>query len=589
MDDRRQAQILSWLEECSDDELDADLDNEQQIRVDTVESDSSVICSPHATDTEQSSDDIEAEISTPAPQQLRGRTPFYFGKDQSTKWLMHKPLRNVRTRSCNIVIHLPGVKNLAKDAKEPLQCFSLFLDDSMIDKIVLFTNTYITKLREKFSRERDCKFTDAMEVKALIGVLYMAGLKKISHLNVKEMWLDDGTACDFFRATMSVKRFLFLLRVLRFDDINTRDNRKQSDNLSPVREIFESFVAHCNENYTPGEYCTIDEMLESFRGRCKFRVYISNKPAKYGIKIYALVDAKTFYTSNLEIYAGKQPEGPFNLSNSAADVVKRIARPILNTGRNITMDNYFTSIPLFDELKNTYRTTAVGTLRKNKKEIPPLFLTTKDRPMPSSIFGFGENKTILSYVPKKKTKKIVLMLSSLHDDDKIDEESGNEAKPEIITFYNSTKGGVDVVDQKKEDYSVARITTRWPMRLFFSMMNITGINAQIIYKSNTNIVTERRTFLKEVALGLIKPHVSRRICMENISSDLKFLMKRFVPTSITTGEPSTSGFCAICPRRKNRRSKKACTSCKKLLCTEHITYMCATCFDRHTRPDLMEE
>ncbi|KAF9405872.1 hypothetical protein HW555_013560 [Spodoptera exigua] len=150
-----------------------------------------ILRTPHATDTEQSSDETEADVSTLAPQQPRGRTPFYTGKDRSTKWLMHKPLRNVRTRSCNIVIHLPGVKDVAKNAKEPLQCFSLFMDDSMIDKIVLYTNIYITKLHEKFSRDRDCKLTDTIEIKALIGVLYMAGLKKISHLNVKEMWLDD--------------------------------------------------------------------------------------------------------------------------------------------------------------------------------------------------------------------------------------------------------------------------------------------------------------------------------------------------------------------------------------------------------------
>ena len=34
----------------------------------------------------------------------------------------------------------------------------------------------------------------------------------------------------------------------------------------------------------------------------------------------------------------------------------------------------------------------------------------------------------------------------MHHDDKIDQDSEDNKKPEIITFYNSTKGGVDVVD-----------------------------------------------------------------------------------------------------------------------------------------------
>jgi len=50
---------------------------------------------------------------------------------------------------------------------------------------------------------------------------------------------------------------------------------------------------------------------------------IPNRPAKYGIKMYALVDAISYYASNLEIYAGVQPDGPFKLDNSAASVMKR--------------------------------------------------------------------------------------------------------------------------------------------------------------------------------------------------------------------------------------------------------------------------
>lgn len=172
---------------------------------------------------------------------------------------------------------------------------------------------------------------------------------------------------------MSLKRFYLLLTALRFVNINDREERKKFDNLAVIRKFSDEFISRCQKLYTPSEYLTIDEMLESFRSRYKFRQYIANKPAKYGIKIYALVDARIFYTLNMEIYAGKQPEGPFRKSNSAFDVVKRISKPVLNSGRNITMDNYFTSIPLAQDLLQNHKTTIVGTIRKIKESFLQTF------------------------------------------------------------------------------------------------------------------------------------------------------------------------------------------------------------------------
>ncbi|KAJ8877052.1 hypothetical protein PR048_021504 [Dryococelus australis] len=144
----------------------------------------------------------------------------------------------------------------------------------------------------------------------------MTGLKKAQHLNLQELWVDYGTAPDCFRATMSIKRFATLLRALRFDNLDTREARKKVDNLAPIRNIFEEFVTKCRIYCQAGEYVTIDEMLEASCGCCKFCQYVANKSSKYGIKIYALVDARMFYTSRLEIY-GEQPEGPYRTDSQA--------------------------------------------------------------------------------------------------------------------------------------------------------------------------------------------------------------------------------------------------------------------------------
>lgn len=280
---------------------------------------------------------------------------------------------------------------------------------------------------------------------------------------------------------MSRSRFHLLLRCLRFDDIRTRPAREENDKLAPIREIFEQFVGYIRKYYRHGEHVTIDEILLAFRGRCPFRQYLPSKPAKYGLKIFAVCDAKTYYTSNLEIYAGKQNDGPNQISNSPSDVVKRLVDPIKSFHRNIVMDNWFMSVSLMTDLLDNFGLTCLGTLRKNKKEIPPEFTQTRGRQEHETYFGFQNNTTLLSYVPKRG--KLVLLASTMHHDAKIDVETGEQKKPEMITDYNILKCGVDVVDQMTGTYSVSRRTQRWPLCIFFGLLNIGGLNAYVIQKA----------------------------------------------------------------------------------------------------------
>ena len=68
-------------------------------------------------------------------------------------------------------------------------------------------------------------------------------------------------------------------------------------------------------------------------------------------------------------------------------------------------------------------------------------LKTKERY--SSEFGFKNNMTMVSYVPNKG--KAVILLSTMHNDQSI--HDGPKKKPEIISYYNQTKGEVDTMDE----------------------------------------------------------------------------------------------------------------------------------------------
>lgn len=440
-------------------------DSEEELPEIPIFDDSQNNDSPEVSETEEQVDDHAVEQTT-------RRAQYLWGIDKKTKWTEKPGNLAIRTRRENIITHLPGPKRIAQNVKTPLDCWKLFIDDLILTSIVECTNEKIVRKANNYTDKHMVRETCLSEITACLGLLYLAGLFRSARQNLVDLWASDGTGIDIFRCTMPLKRFQFLLACLRFDKENTREERRNIDKLAPIRAVFDHFVENCRNSYTPSEYLTIDEKLESFRGRCGFRQYIPNKPAKYGLKVFAMVDAKTFYVLNLEVYVGKQPEGPFQQSNKPEDIVLRLVEPLKNSRRNITFDNWFSSYPLVTKLLKNYGLTSVGTLRKNKREIPSELLNTKNREERSCKFAFQKDVSLVSYVPKKG--KNVIVISTLHHSNTIDEASGDLRKPEHIMFYNSTKAGVDVVDELSGTYSVSRNSRRWPLTLFFFNYEFSG-------------------------------------------------------------------------------------------------------------------
>lgn len=182
------------------------------------------------------------------------------------------------------------------------------------------------------------------------------------------------------------------------------------------------------------------------------------------------------------------------------------------------------------------------------------------------------------------------MVSSLHNDNAIDPGTEDKKKPEIITFYNQTKGGVDTTDKLCASYNVARNVRRWPMVVFFAILNMCGINAQVIFLGNNQKQIRRRLFLKQLSEELVLPQLKRRSqLIIGMPLDLQHKLHRYrVHEELGNPEEqeATSGTkrkrCEDCtgPTNKRKLSKYSCNSCKKVICLSHINPYCRDCSNK---------
>ena len=173
---------------------------------------------------------------------------------------------------------------------------------------------------------------------------------------------------------------------------------------------------------------TIDEKLETFRGRCSFRQCFPSKSAKYGIKIFTSVNSRTFYTWNLEIYAWIQPKSLYKAENVPDKIVNRLIETFYNSRCNLTVSKWYASYGLAKDLPQK-KITLFGTMKKNKREQLEELVSGKKREIYSSLFGFQKNMTLVSNVPKRN--KRVILLFTMHNNGAINVSTA-EAK-------NSTK------------------------------------------------------------------------------------------------------------------------------------------------------
>ena len=534
----------------------------------------------------------------------------------------------------NILTERSGVCGPARRITTEKDAFKLFITDGMLKKITDRTNHRLEiergRVREAEVRQREQHLyqpTTEMEIEALLGLFVLRGFYK--KLTVKQLF-DPVTGPAIFRATMGARRFGMLLNMLTFDDRSTRDERRKGDKFCPLRELFDELNTNLRLHYKPTECITVDESLLRFRGRCSFRMYLPSKPGRYGLLFYTAADANVRYMWKAWPYSGRPQEPDLSPPNTTLDVsgiVHHLVQEVKGSGRNVTCDRLFTSVPLAEELMAD-RLTLLGTLKSSRRLLPKDLTVAQGRTENSTEFAFQQGMTFVSHCPRRG--KLVLALSTQHRAPFVDEVSG---KPEIIMAYNATKGGVDVLDAMIESYMGKPPLHRWPTAAFFFMLGVVEINATTILMLNRGQSAAdtksgvRRALIYEMGKQLVMPQVHERTTNPTGLNSKSLDALRCVATRDTedsreaggrdlgcshsrpsgsgdvaasgaaggssgtpSGASSTKGRCWAClellvgtPSYKQQKSqltkKPPCCKCMRYVCERHsiVTRICKDC------------
>ena len=136
--------------------------------------------------------------------------------------------------------------------------------------------------------------------------------------------------------------------------------------------------------------------------------------------------------------------------------------------------------------------------------------------------------------------------------------------PETIKFCNNTKCGVHVADQMARKYTVKSGSRRWPLQIFFNILDLAAINAWILYNKTTGENISRNIFLFQLAEELSGKHEDS-LEQEYLNNLLKSPENLNIRKTCQIGLCNENKSANICARCQNYVCGK-CTFKKLLIC-----------------------
>ena len=117
------------------------------------------------------------------------------------------------------------------------------------------------------------------------------------------------------------------------------------------------------------------------------------------------------------------------------------------------------------------------------------------------------------------------------------------------------------MDKLVRTYSSIRKCNRWPVTLFFNLIDIAAYNALVCYvftypNYHKGKLSRRRLFLEELAFQLIGKGTHDAPDTSN-------------PPSTSTSNRRKKRRCLDCPRKDDKKTPEVCNKCEKPICKNH--------------------
>ena len=403
----------------------------------------------------------------------------------------------------------------------PFEFFCLFIPIFWWDRWATYTNQKATMEDSAGKKKRFWLPTCAAELKAWVAtVIWWSLAKSLTiqtfyfhslDMNKMKMWIPSWTRWQ------QLKRY--------FKVSNPQDDlMNKEDKLHRIRELWDDFMSRCRANYWPTREIGLDEAIKRFKGRCSFKQYIKNKPVRWGLKLFCVCCSATGYLWNAAWYLGKMDESEAKQAETSAThrAVIQILSPLAHKNHILHMDNFYTSIPLLNQLLQM-GIMGCGTIRANRKGLCPEVCMKKSeesqlKKNPGTIrYASCGSLCFMSWFAKRPVHLLTncYLPFSAGEDGKVQHwltESGVKvqreiARPPAVKLYNLYMGAVDLFDQLRSYAGLDLPCRKFWHPMYWFVIEAALINAWVLYKATREAAKlpleySAWTFRKSVALAL---------------------------------------------------------------------------------------